>query len=574
MAEPFTKEQIEEIRVRCWRSPAEFARVFLPDWFPSKMPWVHRGLLALILGKTEFLLDFGEERWKYETASWTPADLQKIITNFITEDGVPLFELDLSGENPVVRIITPKNKQAFIMPRGYSKTTLMNLANLIGVVYKASDFLLYISETAGHASNQLMTIRKELEENELLRYVFGDLVAPRQSSNKWSEDVIEPTNNVMVAVVGRGGQVRGKSKSAKRPARIICDDMQDEESVESPTQMAKDSKWFFRAVEPALRKNGGQLFVIGTLLTGGDEPILNKLLNNVDYAVVRFSGIDRQGEALWASEFGNGFTLAQLEHKRQVALSMGELEGYYLEYESRHVTDDAKTFPRAKMIRVSKPLDRFVSISLVVDPAISDPTVKAKKRKRPDFCAFGVVGIEAGGCKHVIHTEGKQAMPFEEQVETYFRLHFEYLAHLPPEMQKHGVEAIAYQRALHSTIKTEQFKRSREVIEHGPFKGQIAGTKAYFEVEAITHGNTGKSERIKGILKPLYHSGYITFERVFTDLETQLFDYPAAYDDFPDVISMCVGQLDPFAALHLGDETDLAKDTAEPLSDDFGRFAS
>jgi hypothetical protein len=208
-----------------------------------------------------------------------------------------------------------------------------------------------------------------------------------------------------------------------------------------------------------------------------------------------------------------------------------------------------------------------------VDPAIADPTGK-KKRKRPDFCAFGVVGIEPGGVKHVIHTEGKQAMPFEEQVDKFFELHFRFLAHLPPEMQRHGVEAIAYQRALHSTIKTEQFRRSREMIEHGPFAGQIAGTRAYFEVEPITHGNTGKSERIKGILKPLYHSGYITFERVFPDLESQLFDYPTAYDDFPDVVAMCVKQLDPFSALHLGTEGDLAKDTAEPLGADFGRFAS
>lgn len=569
MAEQLSLEELDSLRQRTWRSPVEFARIFLPEWFPSKMPWVHRGLLALITGKTEFLLDFGTESWKLETAEWTPADLQKILLNFITEDGDALFELTVpeDGSPPRIAITLPKAKQAFIMPRGYAKTTLMNLANLIGVCYKAADFLLYISETVGHASNQLATIKKELEENDILRLVFGDLVAGRQTSNKWTEILIEPTNGTMVSVVGRGGQVRGKSKGAKRPKRIICDDMQDEETVESEEQMKKDAKWFFRAVEPALAK-GGQLFVIGTLLKGGDDPILNKLLLNEDYACVRFSGIDRQGDALWASEFGNGFSLEELAHKRKVALAMGQLEGYYLEYESRHVSDDAKTFPRSKMIRVSKALDRFVAISLVVDPAISES-------RKADFCAFGVVGIEPTGGKHVIHVEGKRAMPFEEQVDTFFRLHFQYLAHLPLEMQRHGVESVAYQKALHSTIKTQQFVRSRKVIEHGPFAGQIAGMKAYFEVEAITHGKTGKNERIKGILKPLYHAGAITFERVFTDLEEQLFDYPAGNDDFPDVVTMAVKQLDPFAALGAMEEgQDMTKDNAEPLPDDFGRFAS
>lgn len=565
-AAQLTTEEVAALRERAWRSPVEFGRLFLPEWFSSKMPWVHRGLLALITGKTEFLLDFGTEVWPKETATWTPADLQKILTNFITEEGEPLFRLDLEGERPVIHIEMKKDKHAFIMPRGYSKTTLMNLANLINICYKAKDFLMYLSETVTHASEQLSTIKKELEENELLRLCFGDLVAGRQSSNKWTEVVIEPTNGTRVAVVGRGGQVRGKNKGAKRPKLMIFDDLQDEETVENDEQLKKDAKWFFRAAEPALAK-GGKIFVIGTLLAGGDGPILNKLLENEDYACVRFSGIDRQGEALWASEFGNGFSLAQLAHKRKIALQMGQLEGYYLEYESRYVSDDDKVFPRSKMIRVSKSMERFVAISLVVDPAIGE-------KKKSDFCAFAVVGIEAGGVKHVIHTEGKRAMPFEEQVDKFFELHFRFLAHLPLEMQRHGVEAVAYQKALQSTIVSQMFRRSREIITTpSPITGQVAGTRAYFEVEPITHGKTGKDERIKGILKPIYHSGYLTFERVFADLETQLFDYPTGNDDFPDVLAMAIKQLDPFASLGATTEEDFSK-PAEPLPHDFGRFAS
>jgi hypothetical protein len=532
------------------------------------MPWIHRGLLALITGKTAFLLDFGPEQWKLETSAWTPADLQKILTNFITERGEPLFELDISGEAPEIRITQTKSKFAFILPRGYSKTTVMNLANLIGVCFKASDFLLYVSEAAGHASNQLSTIKKELEENDLIRLAFGDLKADRQSSNKWTEDVIEPTNGVMVAVAGRGGQIRGKSKRAIRPKRIICDDLQDEDSVDSDTQLDKDSRWYFRTLEPALAK-GGKIFVIGTLLAGGDKPILNKLLINDDYTCVRFGAVDRQGEAVWDSPFGNGMSLAELEHKREIAASMGELSGHYLEYESKYVSDNTKVFPRNKLIRVSKGIERFVAISLCVDPAISES-------KKADFCAFGVVGMEAGGQKHVIDVYAKKGMPPEDQVDKFFELHWLYMTHLSPEFAKHGVESIAYQRALAMAIRSEQFRRSRLPISAGPLLGQIAGTKAYFEIEEIKHGTTGKDQRIKGILKPIYHSGYLTFERAVPDLESQLFSYPDGKKDIPDVVAMCVKQLDPFSALHVVDEdgSDLTKDQAEPLPADFGRFAS
>src|SRR5690606_24478111 len=125
------------------------------------------------------------------------------------------------------------------------------------------------------------------------------------------------------------------------------------------------------------------------------------------------------------------------------------------------------------------------------------------------------------------------------------------------------------------SIQSEQFRRSRAPIPGAPFAGQIAGTRAYFEVEQITHGKTGKDERIRGILKPLYHSGYLTFQTKFKELDEQLLEYPSGKKDLPDVVAMCIKQLDPFAALHTMDEqtTDLAADNLPALPANFGRFA-
>ena len=51
-------------------------RSLFPEWFPSKMPWIHRGLVALVLKKTDFLTKFGEELWQDGTDSWTRSDLE------------------------------------------------------------------------------------------------------------------------------------------------------------------------------------------------------------------------------------------------------------------------------------------------------------------------------------------------------------------------------------------------------------------------------------------------------------------------------------------------------------------
>lgn len=569
-------EELEDLRVRCFRSSSEFARIFLPEWFPRKMPWFHRGILALMSGKTEFLLDFGTEVWKDEVAQWTHEDLRKILTNFVRQSvpgdpkspTEPIFALEVDPESgrPTVRILNPTQKIAVILPRGYSKTTIMNLGNLKAIVYKEIDYILYVSEAAEHAGDQLDSVKLELEDNELLRLVFGDIVAPRQSSNKWGAGIIEPTNGTMMRVAGKGGQVRGKAKRAKRPGRILVDDMEDEESVKSDTQRAAYSKWFFGTLEPAVRK-GGQIFMIGTLLAG-EGTILNKLEFNDEYTWIRFGAIDREGDALWP--YGNGMTLAELEKKKSTMAAMGELASFYLEYMSTYVDDNTRVFPAGKQIYISKSINQFVAISLCCDPAISD-------NPKADFCGFGVVGMEAGGVKHVLEAFGQKGMPPEEQVDKFFELHFKWLAHLPRELQRHGVESIAYQRALQMAIKSDQFRRSQLPIPDGwgPFAGQVAGTKAYFEVEPIMHGKTGKDERIRGILKPLYHTGYLTFQTKFKELDEQLLSYPSGKKDLPDVIAMCVKQLDPYAALHTMDEqsTDLTVDTLPALSADFGRFA-
>lgn len=574
-----TEDELHDLRQRCYRSPSEFGRVFLQSWFPRKMPWFHRGILALITGKTEFLLDFGPERWRDQLdAEWTHDDLEKILTNFVvqTEPGNPespvrpVFDLSFDEDgNPKIVILEQKQKVAVILPRGYSKTTLVNTANLRSLAYKEVNYPLYVSEAAEHANDQLESVKMEFEDNALLVAVFGNQVPPKQGSLRWGAGLIELLNKTRMRVAGRGGQIRGKAKRAQRPDRIIVDDMEDEESIQSPTQRAAYSKWFFGTLEPAVKK-GGQIIVIGTLLAGSGT-ILNKLEMNSEYVWIRFGAIDRQGDALWPD--GNGMTLEELEQKKQTMSAMGELQSFYLEYMSIYVDDEARVFPAGKQVFVSKGMDRFGSIALACDPAIGD--TKGKGSKASDFCAFAVVGMEPGGGKHVIHADGAQGMDPAEQLEKFFELHWRFMVQLPPERRKYGVESIAYQRALAMSIKAAQFSKSREVIPVGPYAGQIAGQLAYFEVEQIMHGHQGKDQRIKGILKPIYNNGQLTFERRFPELDEQLLEYPGGKKDFPDVMAMAIKLLDPYAALHvMGDEGLPVVEKLPPLPANFGRWAS
>lgn len=555
---PLTKEEVEALASRCWRSRVEFCRVFLPEWFPSQMPWVHRGLLALRTGRADFLLDFGEEWWPDDVKAgqpshWTADMLAKIVANFVIEltpakmEGgreitpavvQPIFELDMDG--PVitgVHILAPSLLHAFMLPRGYSKTTLLNAANLADIVYKEADFIVYVSETATHAERQLSTIRTQLENNELLRLVFGNLVPDRQSSLKWTDPLIETTNGQRAGAIGKGGQIRGMSKDAKRPSRIVLDDIQDQDSVKQEPQRDKDLDWLVRVVLPARKLFGDKLTsvdMVGTLLS--PDALMAVVMQDEEWTRVRFGAIDRQGDPLWAF----AMDLEKLEKLKQSFAAKGKLDAFDYEYMSSVPLNDGVALRLDKIIYVNHPDNWFVAKALVCDPAISD-------NPKADFCTFTAVGIGNVGKCHVIDLYAEVGMEFGAQVEKFFELHFAHMIGLPPDCLKHGVEAVAYQRALASQIKATQFEKSK-----------TWGARAYFEVIPILHGRKGKIVRVQGILGPRLRAGHISAERHFPALESQMRDWPNGKKDAPDVVAMAIGLLDPFASLNANDNPESA----------------
>lgn len=531
-------EERTELAARCSRSPSEFCRIFLEDWFPRKMPWVHRGILALRLRRTDFLLDFGPEQWRDETAEWTPQDLGKVLANFLEEgSGRPLFELVESpaGVFKVQFAEFVQRNLAIIMPRGFSKTTVMNAANVIDIVYNGEPFFLYVSETESHAVRQLASIKNQIGDengnpnNPLIYEVFGGFQPTRSSPRKWTENYIETLTDCRIGALGTGGQIRGFSQNATRPGLIVFDDLQDEESVNTDTQRDKAAKWFFSGAMPSVRMHTGRVMVIGTLLHP-TAAILNDCIKSREFTAVRFGAIDRQGDPLWEYMM----SLEQIEAKKQAFIDVGKLNAFYLEYMSEWKDDKTQMFPASLLVYTPKGVENFVCMALAQDPAIAEEATKA------DFCTFSVVGMENGGRKHVVDFYGEQGMDPADQVDKFFELHFKWLTRLPAEYRRHGIESIAFQRALISLVQAKQFEMS-----------QTFGVDAYFEIEPIMHGRQGKMARVQGILKPLLRARYLTFETQWPTLHNQFIDWPSGKLDGPDCVAMAVKLLDPFVALNL-----------------------
>jgi hypothetical protein len=543
-------EEAQDIAAKGWRSFAEYCRMFLPDWFPSKMPWLHRGIAALRTGQTEWLLDFGDEWWPEDiiagTASqWTPEDLVELIANFVipvdpdkpTGDAWPLFsaEFDAEGNFTRVWITKPNENNAFALPRGFSKTTLMNALNLRDVNYREAPFILYVSEASGHAEKQVITIRRQLEQNTLIRAVFGDCVPSRQSSLKWTDNLIETTTGQRVGGVGSGGQIRGMSIDATRPSRIVVDDFQDRETVKVEAQREKDVSWFIGTLMPARQifgANTSKVDFIGTILH--KDAVLARLRLDPDWSVVTFGALNRQGKPTWRYAIDE----EKLAKLKASFLLQGKLEEFELEYMSNVIEDRTVAFPMDKLTVIRREEDWYIAKALTLDPAISEAVTA-------DYCCFSVTGIGSHGRIHVQDFHGEIGMDPADQVEKLFELYFAHLAGMEPEKRFVGIEAVAFQRALLSMVKAKQHEKSR-----------TWGEKAYFEVIPLLHGKTGKMTRVQGLLSPRWRAGHISAEFHFPILETHLSDWPNGKKDGPDVVAMGVGLLDPYAPLNMGTEVE------------------
>jgi hypothetical protein len=411
-----------------------------------------------------------------------------------------------------------------MMPRGFSKTTLFNALIIYIICYKLEEYIVYLSETGPHAEQQLQNIRMELEGNEVVNDLFGNLAPDRNDPEKWTGKDLQTTTGVRLQASGRGGQVRGKNYRAIRPGLILGDDIEDEESVATPEQRKKTLGWLVGAVKPALPKRKGKLFLTGTMLHS--ESMLMSMARDPLWITVRFGAMLENGHALWPLMMTEGEWLAERESfKRQ-----GMLAKFYMEYQSSiHVDADSRKFQPENWQIVPRAREDFVLVAEVIDPAISD-------KKGSDWCVIAIVGMTAHGQIQVLDLWSKVGASPREQVDEYFRLHFLW------QPDKHGVEAVAYQAALIHLLTEEMARKSHSF-----------GNSAYFGIMPITHARR-KVERIEGVLAPRYASGYITHQRRFHNLESEALDWPNGKKDHLDAVAMGVTLLDPVATFAGPDE--------------------
>ena len=181
-------------------------------------------------------------------------------------------EIIESIEEMMLRRKSRKNYYVRAAPRGHGKSQIISfLLPLWCICYKYKRNILLVSDTLDQAKSFISAIKTELEENDLLRRDFGNLVG----EEKWAADKIVTANRVQVYGRGAGQKLRGNKFGSIRPELVIIDDLENDEAVETLQQRTKLYNWFNKALLPVGTPTTDYIF-IGTVLHY--ESLLEKLL--------------------------------------------------------------------------------------------------------------------------------------------------------------------------------------------------------------------------------------------------------------------------------------------------------
>lgn len=378
--------------------------------------------------------------------------------------------------------------------RGAGKSTIAEEGMAIDACYQRFRNGIIIGESFTRAAERLNAIKHELDFNEYLRDLFGDLHGPT-----WNEDKVELANGMVLQAFGRGQSLRGVKHNDIRPDFVLIDDLEDEESVNSPDQRDKTQRWLMRTLLPALAP-GAKVRMLANML---DPDCLAVRLRKTGVWTVReypweYIGEDGDRKATWPARF----SLKHIDSVRAEYESAGMLNEYQQEYMVQATDPSTRVFTTA-MIKVEPTVRRWEPTWAFYDPA---RTVKASSAHTGK-----VVFSWVGNRLIVWEGDGQLWMP-DQMIADMFETWSTY-APIAIGVERDGLEEFVLQ-----PLRAEQTRR-QEILPIKPYKAPA-----------------GKLQFIRS-LQPFFSSGEVIFSRDLPVLKQQLLSFPTGRIDVPNALA-------------------------------------
>jgi predicted phage terminase large subunit-like protein len=271
-------------------------------------------------------------------------------------------------------------------------------------------FVLIASQTQAQAKYHLSNIRKELEGNELLKNDIGPF---HEEDDEWgASSLVLSNHDARITIASTEQSIRGIRHGAHRPDLVICDDVEDLNSVKTREGRKKTWDWLTGEVLPIGSKNT-KFVIVGNLLH--EDSLIMKLEKRIEEGRFKASYFkvpiyDENNVIAWPGKYPTWQDIENLK------LTVASEVAWYREYLLKIISDeDRVVHPEWIHYYDELPPDkdlRFVASG--VDLAIS-------KKETADYTAIvsaSVYGYSKDRKIYILPNPINKRMTFPETFET------------------------------------------------------------------------------------------------------------------------------------------------------------
>lgn len=463
----------------------------------------------------------------------------------IWRDGV------MKGKNPTTQAKEISRadgcRRAIEAPRGHAKSTTFTFKDSIhAAAYAYKHYEIILSDSSEQAEGFLGDIKTEFEENAALREDFGEL-----PGRVWKASVILLTNGVKIEAIGSGKKIRGRRHKQWRPDLIVCDDLENDENVNTAEQRKKLRNWFYKAVSKA-GDTYTDIVYIGTLLHF--DALLANVANNPSYKTVKYRGVISFAENTELWDAWEAIYTDLTNEKRQE-----EARAFYEAHEAEMLEGTAVLWKEKlsyydlMVIRISEGEASFNS-EIQNEPIDPESCTFQEEwfdfwddegKKLPDFSEPRFVFIGANdpslGKNKKSDTSSIFALAKDTSTGYIYVLIADIAKRKPDQIIEDAIEA---SRRLKRDYKRPYYQFGVETVQFQYYFAEIMRQKsaAIGEYLPIVEINSvqNKDARIQS-LQPFVKNGYVKFSKKHKTLLKQMYEYPMGKnDDGPDGLQMAV----------------------------------
>lgn len=315
----------------------------------------------------------------------------------------------------------------YIVARDHAKTTAKSkIQTLHELVYSIEKSVLLIS-SKGLGEAVVGDIRKELESNQALRWIYGSLIPidnrSDSKSEKWRQRELQLLNGTHLKTLTKGEPVRGL-----RPTKIRVDDPQEKKDVKNPLIANEFWHWFWTSVYPTL-DDTGSVDVLATIISANcfanqlKQEAKERSFKVIEYpAILNFNEKEFTGTPLWPKKWS-------MEALKKRFYKIGRRE-FLQEYQNQpFIVNGSPVFDTENRYKVLKPLREFKGFVLFRE------LFELKEEKVvPLYDAFIGIDIANGGVNGDYSTVSVRNDQFELLAQYRGHIAQDRLAHLVNEL--------------------------------------------------------------------------------------------------------------------------------------------